>query len=135
MVSPVIHMRRTAVEDTEINGQPIAKDEKVVLWYGAANRDPDIFPDPDTFNLHRDNVEKHLAFGRFSVENRSKNVDDQRVCQKSLKKRVPGASSGPQIRFWTDFWVAAGLQDGLLGPTFGRLSPTFGRLLATFGRL
>ena len=63
MVSPVIHMRRTAVEDTEINGQPIAKDEKVVLWYGAANRDPDIFPDPDTFNLHRDNVEKHLAFG------------------------------------------------------------------------
>ena len=34
-----------------------------MLWYGAANRDPDIFPDPDTFNLHRDNVEKHLAFG------------------------------------------------------------------------
>ena len=43
MVSPVIHMRRTATEDAEINGQRIAKDEKVVLWYGAANRDPDIF--------------------------------------------------------------------------------------------
>ena len=63
MVSPVIHMRRTAVEDTELNGQPVAKDEKVVLWYGAANRDPELFPDPDTFNMHRDNVEKHLAFG------------------------------------------------------------------------
>lgn len=63
MVSPVMHMRRTATEDTELNGQKIAKDEKVVLWYGAANRDPDLFPDPDTFNMHRDNVEKHIAFG------------------------------------------------------------------------
>ena len=63
MVSPVIHMRRTALEDAEVNGQLIAKDEKLVLWYGAANRDPDIFPRPDVFDMHRDNVEKHLAFG------------------------------------------------------------------------
>lgn len=63
MVSPVIQMRRTALEDTELNGQEIAKDEKLVLWYGAANRDPEVFPDPDAFNMHRDNVEKHLAFG------------------------------------------------------------------------
>ena len=63
MVSPVMHMRRTALEDTELNGQKIAKDEKLVLWYGAANRDADIFPDPDTFNMHRNNVDKHIAFG------------------------------------------------------------------------
>jgi hypothetical protein len=63
MVSPVMHMRRTALEDTELNGQKIAKDEKLVLWYGAANRDADIFPDPDTFNMHRKNVDKHIAFG------------------------------------------------------------------------
>lgn len=63
MVSPVMHMRRTATADTELNGQQIAKDEKVVLWYGAANRDPDIFPDPNTFNMMRDNVDKHIAFG------------------------------------------------------------------------
>ena len=63
MVSPVMHMRRTATDDTEINGQKIAKDEKVVLWYGAANRDPNVFPDPDTFNMMRDNVDKHIAFG------------------------------------------------------------------------
>ena len=63
MVSPVIHMRRTALEDTQLNGQEISKDEKLVLWYGAGNRDPDIFPNPDTFNMHRDNVEKHIAFG------------------------------------------------------------------------
>ena len=63
MVSPVKHMRRTALEDTELNGQRIAKDEKVAMWYGAANRDPSVFPDPDRFDLTRDNVSKHLAFG------------------------------------------------------------------------
>ncbi|MEM6947354.1 MAG: cytochrome P450 [Pseudomonadota bacterium] len=63
MVSPVKHMRRTALEDTEIAGQAIAKDEKVVMWYGAGNRDPDIFPDPDVFDMTRDNVSKHIAFG------------------------------------------------------------------------
>ncbi|MEP3890365.1 MAG: cytochrome P450 [Hellea sp.] len=63
LVSPVQYMRRTAMEDTEISGQKIAKDEKVVMWYGAANRDPSIFPNPDKFDMMRPNVDKHLAFG------------------------------------------------------------------------
>ena len=63
MTSPVMHMRRTAIEDTEIAGQKIAKDEKVIMWYGAANRDPTVFPNPDVFDLTRDNVDKHVAFG------------------------------------------------------------------------
>ena len=63
MVSPVKHMRRTALADAEINGQRIAKDEKVVMWYGAGNRDPEVFPNPDVFDLTRENVSKHIAFG------------------------------------------------------------------------
>ena len=63
LISPVIHMRRTAIQETELRGQKIAKDEKVVLWYGAGNRDPDVFPNPDNFDMHRNNVTKHLAFG------------------------------------------------------------------------
>ena len=63
MISPVKHMRRTALVDTQLNGQNIAKDEKVVMWYGAGNRDPDIFPNPDVFDLTRENVGKHIAFG------------------------------------------------------------------------
>ena len=62
-VSPVIHMRRTSLEETEINGQRIGPYEKIALWYGAANRDPDIFSDPDKFNILRENADKHLAFG------------------------------------------------------------------------
>ena len=62
-VSPVIHMRRTTLEETEINGQKIGAYEKIALWYGAANRDPDIFANPDKFDILRENADKHLAFG------------------------------------------------------------------------
>ena len=63
MTSPVIHMRRTATRETELHGQQIAKDEKVVLWYGAGNYDPDVFPEPEQFDMHRPNVNKHVSFG------------------------------------------------------------------------
>lgn len=63
MVSPVMHMRRTATKDTEIRGQKIARGEKVVLFYGAANRDPEIFSEPDHFQMGRNNAGDHLAFG------------------------------------------------------------------------
>ncbi|MEC7865498.1 MAG: cytochrome P450, partial [Pseudomonadota bacterium] len=44
-VSSVIYMRRTAACDTEIRGQSIKKGDKLILWYGAANRDEDVFKD------------------------------------------------------------------------------------------
>ncbi len=63
MVSPVMHMRRTTTRETEIRGQKIGENEKVVLFYGAANRDPEVFPNPDQFDLDRPNKDDHLAFG------------------------------------------------------------------------
>lgn len=62
-VTPVIHMRRTATRDTELGGQKIAEGEKIVMWYGAANRDPAVFTDPDVFDIGRKNSGEHLAFG------------------------------------------------------------------------
>ncbi len=50
-VSPVTHMARVAMADTEIRGQKIAKGEPVVMWYPAINRDEDVFPDSETFNI------------------------------------------------------------------------------------
>ena len=61
-VSPVISMRRTATRDVELGGQKIAENEKVVMFYPSANRDPEVFDRPDRFDINRDpNV--HLAFG------------------------------------------------------------------------
>ncbi|MCI5048371.1 MAG: cytochrome P450 [Aquisalinus sp.] len=63
MVSPVIYMRRTATCDTEISGQRIAEGEKVLMYYGAANRDPSVFETPDQFDVARPNAKEHIAFG------------------------------------------------------------------------
>jgi len=63
MVSPVIYMRRTAKKDAELHGQKIAAGEKVVMYYGAANRDPSMFADPDIFDIERANAKDHIAFG------------------------------------------------------------------------
>ena len=63
MVSPVTYMRRTATKDSEIGGQAVGEGEKVVMFYSAANRDPAVFEDPDTFRIDRENSHLHLAFG------------------------------------------------------------------------
>ena len=51
--SPVVHMRRTALSDAELNGKRIAKDDKVAMWYISGNRDPDEIEDPDRFIIDR----------------------------------------------------------------------------------
>jgi cytochrome P450 len=61
-VSPVNHMRRTATRDTEIRGTKISAGDKVVMWYGAANRDPEVFDRPQIFDVTRD-PNPHVAFG------------------------------------------------------------------------
>lgn len=61
--SPVTHMRRTALEDTELAGQRIGKGEKVVMWYISANRDERIFPDAERFDVGRENARRHVGFG------------------------------------------------------------------------
>ena len=60
---PVVKFRRTATEDTMIGEQKIAKGDKIYLSYPAANRDPEVFEDPDKFDIERENANKHLAFG------------------------------------------------------------------------
>jgi cytochrome P450 len=61
--TPLAHMRRTALQDTELGGKRIAKGDKVVMWYISANRDEDVFVDADSFDIARENVRRHLSFG------------------------------------------------------------------------
>ena len=61
--TPLAHMRRTVMEDTELDGVAMKKGDKVVLWYLSANRDETIFDDPDSIRVDRDNARRHLSFG------------------------------------------------------------------------
>ncbi|HQN52412.1 MAG TPA: cytochrome P450 [Phenylobacterium sp.] len=60
--SPVIYMRRTAKRDIELGGQQIREGDKVVMYFGSANRDPARFERPDELILSR-TPNEHLAFG------------------------------------------------------------------------
>lgn len=61
--TPVIHFRRTATEDTEINGTPISAGEKVVMFYNSGNRDERVFTDPYRFDVARPAQPAQVGFG------------------------------------------------------------------------
>ena len=61
--TPVIHMRRTALEDYELGGQQIKEGDKVVMWYLSGNRDESVFTDPNQLIIDRPNARAHVAFG------------------------------------------------------------------------
>ncbi|HEY2812774.1 MAG TPA: cytochrome P450 [Acidimicrobiales bacterium] len=60
--NPLHYFRRTASQDTAIGDQPIKHGEKVAMMYTSANRDDDVFEDPDRFDISRD-PNPHLSFG------------------------------------------------------------------------
>ena len=61
--SPVIHMRRLATEDVDVNGHQVRAGDKVVMWYWSANRDETVFDDPATFDIHRANSSDMAGYG------------------------------------------------------------------------
>lgn len=60
----VVQLDRFATRDTELAGVPIERAEFVMISVAAANRDPDTYPDPDTFDVRRANARTHLAFAQ-----------------------------------------------------------------------
>ncbi|HWT99267.1 MAG TPA: cytochrome P450 [Terriglobales bacterium] len=62
-VSPAIHLRRTAMRDTVLGGQPIPAGAKVILWYISGNRDEEAIDQPDRFMVDRPHARQHVAFG------------------------------------------------------------------------
>lgn len=62
VASPVTFMRRTAARPVVIAGHQFSEGDRVALFYGAANRDPSVFPDPDRFDIGRQ-PNPHVGFG------------------------------------------------------------------------
>ena len=61
--TPLAHMRRTALVDTELHGQRIRAGDKVVMWYISGNRDETAIEAPDRFLVDRKRARQHLSFG------------------------------------------------------------------------
>ena len=61
--TPLAHMRRTVMEDTELDCVQLKKHDKVIMWYLSANRDETVFKDADKVIVDRENARRHLSFG------------------------------------------------------------------------
>src|SRR5271165_7600982 len=61
-VTPVMHFRRTATQDSTLGGQSVKEGDKIVFWHISANRDAKAFDSPDSFDITRD-PNNHIAFG------------------------------------------------------------------------
>jgi cytochrome P450 len=62
-LTPFAAIGRSTTREVELGGVPIPADQMLLLWLGAANRDPRQFADPDAFDPGRD-PNPHLSFGR-----------------------------------------------------------------------
>ena len=61
--TPLAHMRRRALQDTELGGQKIKAGDKVVMWYVSGNRDEEVIDSPNNLIINRQRPRQHVAFG------------------------------------------------------------------------
>lgn len=90
--TPVIHMRRTALEDIELGGKTIHKGDKVAMWYLSGNRDDDAIDRADDFIIDRARPRQHLSFGfgiHRCVGNRLAEMQLTILWEEILKRNLP----------------------------------------------
>jgi cytochrome P450 len=89
--TPLPHMRRTALADTELGGKHIKKGDKVVMWYLSGNRDEEAIENPNQFIIDRARPRQHLSFGfgiHRCVGNRLAEMQ-VRILWEEILKRFP----------------------------------------------
>ena len=104
-VTPVMQFRRTAQCDTQIGDQRIREGDKVVMYYGAANRDPSVFENPDRFDITR-KVNPHLAFGtgtHFCIGSHMARLEMRLTLAEFLRRFPDFHMIGPAERLSSNF--------------------------------
>jgi cytochrome P450 len=99
-------MRRTATRDAELAGKPIAKGDKVVMWYVSGNRDETAMEEPDRFVVGRAKPRHHLAFGagiHRCVGDRLAEMQLRILWEELLKRDLAIELAGPPVRLYSNF--------------------------------
>ena len=106
MATPVMHFRRTVTREFELRGHEIKAGEKVILWYIAANRDPEVFPDPHRFDVGRPECE-HVTFGgggaHFCLGFSLAELEIKIMFEELLDRLPDVAPTGPPSRLRSNF--------------------------------
>ncbi|HEX4295729.1 MAG TPA: cytochrome P450 [Rhizomicrobium sp.] len=104
--TPLAHMRRTALADTELRGKKIKKGDKVVMWYVSGNRDEEAIDDPNSFIIDRARPRQHLSFGfgiHRCVGNRLAEMQLRVVWEEILKRFSNIEVMGEPERIYSNF--------------------------------
>jgi len=104
--TPLSHMRRTAIADTELNGKQIKKGDKVVMWYVSGNRDEEAIPRANEFLIDRPRARQHLSFGfgiHRCVGNRLAELQLKIVWEELLKRNIIPEVVGEPERVYSNF--------------------------------
>jgi len=113
--SPVTNSGRIANEDIEIDGVKILKGESLAVSLSAANRDPAVYPDPDRFDIEREDTH-HQAFGggrHFCLGAHLARLEAaetlfelmSRFSRLTLSERGHRYSANPSFRGFDEFWI------------------------------
>jgi linalool 8-monooxygenase len=106
-VSPVMHMRRTAIEPAQIGDQSIRPGDKIILWYCSGNRDQAIFADPNRFDVARAEP-PHIGFGtgqHFCLGARLAEMQIRTFYEEFLRRYPEAQPCGPVQRMRSNFIV------------------------------
>lgn len=106
-VSPVMHMRRTAIEPVTIGDQSISAGDKVILWYCSGNRDETIFAEPARFDVGRGEP-AHIGFGtgqHFCLGARLAEMQIRTFYEEFLRRYPEAHPCGPVQRMRSNFIV------------------------------
>jgi P450-derived glycosyltransferase activator len=97
---PVQRTGRFAAEPLTLAGQHVRPGQFVVVLIGAANRDPDVFPDPACFDISRASTAEHLAFsaGIHYCVGQPLAVLEATTALRCLAERMPGLRRGGEVR-------------------------------------
>jgi cytochrome P450 len=105
--APVLHMRRTAVVDTVLNGTQIAAGDKVVMWYASANFDETEFVDPLWFDITRPVKPDHTSFGAFGPHHclgaPLARLELRLLLEEIVARRISIEQRGPVVRARSNF--------------------------------